>query len=220
MCDTAVFLGPTLDLGRAQSIFRANYRPPVKRGDLLLLGEEVKTVGIIDGEFYQSLAVSPKEVLALLDRGVKVYGSSSMGALRAAETYPYGMVGIGAIFAMYRDGAIDADDEVALTYDPESYRPSSTPLVNIRFALKSAVLKGLIKEAKAVEIIARLKDIYFPSRSYQLVIQMCPELRDFLVLEAPDQKRDDAVLLLQILARDNKLPLSAVRHQATVDVLA
>jgi hypothetical protein len=201
MCDTAIFLGPSLDAAAARSILKATYLPPIKRGDLSQLSGEIKTVGIIDGEFYQSLAVSPKEVLQLLDRGIKVYGSSSTGALRAAETHIYGMVGMGAIFEMYRDGMIDADDEVALTYDQDSYRSSSEPLINIRFALKAAALEGLMPESAADGLIKEMKALYFPFRSYRLVVQRFPKMKSFIEKNGPNQKRDDAKLLLQTIAR-------------------
>jgi hypothetical protein len=200
MLDVAIFLGPSLDLAMARSILDATYLPPIKRGDLAELSATTKTVGIIDGEFFQSLSVSPKEVLPLLDRGVRVYGSSSMGALRAVETHPWGMVGIGRIFEWYRDGVIDADDEVALTYDPVTYRQCSEPLINIRFALRDAVLDNVIPQSKADEIIRTLKQIYFPLRSRQLVCELCPELKDFLAERRPDQKRDDALRLLRTIA--------------------
>jgi hypothetical protein len=200
MAKIAIYLGPSLDLATARSILDATYLPPIKRGDLAELSVKIKTIGIIDGEFFQSLAVSPMEVLPLLDRGVKVYGSSSMGALRAVETYPYGMIGVGTIFELYRDSVIDADDEVALTYDPSTYRPSSEPLVNIRFALKTAVQENLLAQSKADELIQTLKQIYFPFRSYQLVRQLCPELKIFLDERRPNQKRDDAILLLRTIA--------------------
>ncbi len=201
MHDTAIFLGPSLYLAAARSVLDADYLPPIKRGDLARLGAQIKTVGIIDGEFYQSLAVSPKEILPLLDRGIKVYGASSMGALRAAETYPFGMTGVGKIFEWYRDGVIDADDEVALTYDPATYRPTSVPLVNIRFCLRAAIAEGVVAQSKADEIVQAVEQIYFPSRSYQLVTQLCPELADFIRERQSDQKRDDALLLLQTIAK-------------------
>jgi hypothetical protein len=200
MFNTAIFLGPSLDTASARSILKARYLPPIKRGDLSQLGCEIETVGIIDGEFYQSLAVSPKEVLQLLNRGIKVYGSSSIGALRAAETHVYGMIGVGEIFELYRDGLIDGDDEVALIYDPDTYRSLSEPLVNIRFALKTAVLEGLIDSSKADEIVKEIKNIYFPSRSYRAVSERCPGLRDFLYQRRPDQKREDAALLLHTIS--------------------
>ena len=49
-------------------------------------------------------------------------GAASMGALRAAEMHRYGMVGVGKIFEMYRDGEED-DSLVAMTFDPETFRP-------------------------------------------------------------------------------------------------
>ena len=45
--------------------------------------------------------------------GTQVFGAASMGALRAAELAPFGMIGVGAIFAAYRDGRLTGDDEVA-----------------------------------------------------------------------------------------------------------
>lgn len=200
MHETAIFLGPTLELSAARAVLDADYLPPITRGNLARLGAHIKTVGIIDGEFYQSLAVSPKEVLPLLGRGIKVYGASSMGALRAAETYPFGMIGVGKIFEWYRDGVIDADDEVALTYDPITYRPTSVPLVNIRFCLRAAVFEGIIGQSTAGEIVRAVEEVYFPSRSYKLVTQLCPELEDFIRQRRPDQKRDDALQLLQMIA--------------------
>jgi hypothetical protein len=181
---------------------RADYQPPIRRGDLAKLPSETQIVGIIDGVFHQSLAVSPKEVIALLDRGTRVYGASSIGALRAAEMHQQGMIGVGAIFQMYRDGEIDADDEVAVAYDPGSGRAVSEPLVNIRFVLKIAVEQGIIGRDAEAAIISKLKEVYYPLRSYQLAAGMDPALAAFLRWGRHDQKRDDAVLLLQTIARD------------------
>jgi hypothetical protein len=200
MCETIVFLGPSLDLATARSCLEATYLPPIKRGDLAQVPPETGIVGIIDGEFQQTPAVSPKEILPLLDRGVTVCGASSIGALRAAELHREGMIGVGAIFEMYRDRIIDADDEVAVAYSPSTLRPVSEPLVNIRFALYAAVAQGVIVEGEADKIINRLKDVYFPLRSYQLLAHMCPALAGFFQSERYDQKRDDALLLLQTIS--------------------
>ena len=203
MAKTVVFVGPSVSLVRARSILNANYLPPIKRGELARLDPDVDTIGIIDGEFFQSLAVSPKEVLPLLDRGVRIFGASSIGALRAVETEAFGMLGIGSIFEWYRDGVVDGDDEVALTYDPTSYRPSSEPLINIRFGLQAAVRENVIQQSKADEIIRTLKQTYFPFRSYQLVWQLSPVLRQFFNERNPDQNRDDALLLLSTITTLN-----------------
>ena len=162
----------------------------------------VRTVGIIDGVFHQSLAVSPKEILPLLERGVRVYGASSIGALRAAELREYGMTGVGKIYEMYRDGTIDADDEVAVAYDPETGRAVSEPLVNIRVTLEAAVAQQVVSRTEAETVIRSMRDIYYPMRSYSLVETVAPMLGPFLKRARRDQKREDALLLLEILAAE------------------
>jgi len=202
MRDTAVFLGPTLARKDARRVLDAVYHPPICRGDLARLPEHVRFVGIIDGEFYQSLSVSPKEIVPLLRRGVKVCGASSMGALRAAETWKLGMTGVGKIFEMFRDRILDADDEVALVYERDTYRNLSTPLVNIRCALEMAASAGVIDEREKSNLLLRMKSLYFPDRSHHTLQEMCPRLREyFKTTPFPDVKRDDALELLHTLRR-------------------
>lgn len=87
-----------------------------------------KRICLIDGEFRQALAVQHKEIVFALLQGVLCIGAASMGALRAAELHRYGMIGIGRIFAMYRDGEED-DSLVAMTYDSVSYKPLEQPRI-------------------------------------------------------------------------------------------
>src|SRR5512136_1531432 len=140
-----VFLGPSLEREAAESILSADYRSPARRGDLLRAVEDGATIiGLIDGVFHQESAVAHREILTAIKRGVTVIGSSSMGALRAAEMDTLGMVGIGEIFRMYRSGELISDDEVALVFDPETELSLSGPLVNIRFTLRKAEREGII----------------------------------------------------------------------------
>lgn len=198
MCSTAVFLGPSLPRETASGILDALYLPPIRRGDLEKLPSHVKVVAIVDGEFYQSLAVSPKEILRVMERDILVYGASSMGALRATELHTYGMIGVGEIFRLYKDEVIDGDDEVAQTYDPETFAPYSEPLVNIRHALAAGVEAQLISRSVADRLVRQVKNVYFPNRSYQCVSQLCPELREFLK-HPPNQKQLDTRQLLHLL---------------------
>jgi hypothetical protein len=212
MFDTVVYLGPTLSRLAAEKILTAEYLPPICRGDLARLPEEVRFVGIVDGEFYQRLAVSPKELLPLLKRGVKVFGASSMGALRAAETYTFGTIGIGRVFTMFRDGILDGDDEVALVYDPETFRKLSEPLVNLRFALTLAAEAKIISERERDRLIFLMKSCYFPERSYGALQLLCPTLANyFRDAVFPDVKRDDALQMLTAMrrARDSQEALPA-----------
>jgi hypothetical protein len=204
--DVVVFLGPSLHPREAARLLDATYLPPIKRGDLQSLpAKNPRAVAIVDGEFYQSLAVAPKEVLALIETGVPVYGASSMGALRAAELHPFGMIGVGSVFRLFRRGVLDADDEVALAYCPESYRNLSEPLVNTRFALRAAARDRILTSLESGAIIAELKAAYFPDRTRELFVSIAHKLlgpdranalSDFLANNGPGIKERDARLLL------------------------
>lgn len=202
----AIFLGPTLPVQEAQKFLAANYHPPIKRGDIEALRQKPpRIIGIIDGEFSQNLSVSPKELLTALEGGITIFGASSMGALRAAELYPFGMIGVGKIFQLYRSGRIDADDEVAMVFAEEDQRPLSVPLVNIRFALQAAVKEGIITTHQMRHLLASMRTTYFPQRCYPLLLQLARDilsetdlhaLREYLYSRAPDTKRNDAIRLL------------------------
>jgi hypothetical protein len=207
---TVVFTGLSVDAATA-SAFGVRVLPPVRRGDIdtLLTGEERPArIGVVDGSFLQGLMISPKEVLRALDAGVEVAGSSSIGALRAAELDGYGMRGVGRVYEMYRSGEVDGDDEVAVTFDPESHRVMCEPMVGIRVALAAAVQHGALEEGLARTATRIAKDLYFPDRSYARLLHELAAavpgadlatLRHFLDHEAPDVKRADAIALLESL---------------------
>ena len=197
MHDTVVFLGPSLSVPEARHLLDAEFLPPICRGDIDRLPAGIRFIGIIDGEFFQKLSISPKEIIRALDRGIMIFGSSSMGALRAAETHTFGMVGIGRIFEKFRDGILDADDEVAVAYEPGTYRALSDPMVNLREALALARSAGVITESQNHELCSVMKARYFPHRSWRALEQICPPLKQFAERHVlPDLKRDDACALL------------------------
>ena len=81
-----IFTGPSLSHTEASGILEAEYRPPVRRGDIQeAMKENPDIIGIIDGVFHQSPAVGHREIIDAIRRGVKVVGGASMGALRASE---------------------------------------------------------------------------------------------------------------------------------------
>lgn len=140
-----VFLGPTLPVAEARRILDATYLPPVSMGDVYaLMKRQPKVIAIIDGLFQRVPAVWHKEILFALSRGVRVFGSSSMGALRAAELHTFGMEGAGQVFEAYRDGLYEDDDEVAVIHSPEEfgYRQLSEAMVNLRAGLRRAEPAG------------------------------------------------------------------------------
>ena len=94
-----VFAGPTIVRDDIVSICDCHCLPPAARGDVYRASLSKPTaIGIIDGYFQGVLSVWHKEILWAISQGIHVFGSSSMGALRAAELQAYGMVGVGRIF--------------------------------------------------------------------------------------------------------------------------
>jgi hypothetical protein len=168
---TVVFTGPTLPAAEVRSLLpAAEILAPVRHGDLLRLdlgpGDQVL---IIDGLFLQTASVRHREILYLLERGVTVAGSSSMGALRAAELWPYGMRGYGEVFRLYRDGEIDGDDEVAVIHGTadDGYRTYSEPLAAIRVALREAAAAQVIPAEQARMMLNLAASMPFRSRSFR-----------------------------------------------------
>ncbi|MEK6279022.1 MAG: TfuA-like protein [Acidobacteriota bacterium] len=124
---------------------------------------------IIDGEFGQNLSVSPKEILRLLDQGVRVIGASSMGALRAAELQRFGMEGLGWIYDSFASGRLTRDDEVALTYSPIDSSPVTVPLVNVRYWLESLEKAGELDKATTLRMLRKAGQIFFGDRTFQVL---------------------------------------------------
>jgi hypothetical protein len=136
-----VFVGPTLSAEEARKELDAVYLPPAAQGDVYRAARErPEAIGLIDGYFERVPAVWHKELLWAMAEGIHVYGSASMGALRAAELAPFGMRGFGATFEAFLHGDLEDDDEVAVMHAPaeEGYRPLSEAMVNIRATLASA----------------------------------------------------------------------------------
>lgn len=201
-----VFLGPSLPLEEARSILDAWYLPPAQAGDVLAaLRLRPRAIGLIDGLFHRVAGVWHKELLLAMDRGVAVVGGASMGALRAAELAPLGMVGVGKIFENYRRGEYRDDDEVALLHADESmgYRGLSEPLVNLRATAARAVSKGILRPSAARSLIASARELPYPRRRWDTLLKGRDWDRFRRFLEAGggvDQKAVDARAVLRHLA--------------------
>ena len=209
-----VFAGPTISHKEIKQHIDCVCLPPVCHGDILqLLEAKPIAIGIIDGYFEGAPSVWHKEILYALDQGVHVFGSSSMGALRAAELYPFGMKGVGQIFQWYKEGLIDADDEVAVLHGPEEvgYLAVSEPLVNIRASLAVAELEGKISSEQKAMLIEKARATYYKNRSWTVFMSLCADiigdawqtddLKIWFERNRVDLKKQDAVELLDVLVQ-------------------
>lgn len=127
-----------------------------------------RAVVLIDGLFDRYPAIKHKELLALIDHGVPVFGAASMGALRAAELHACGMIGVGAIFEAYAAGRLVRDDEVAVLHGPQEmdWAPLTLPLVNVRATLARAAREAVIEVAAARRLRARAAGLFFQDRTW------------------------------------------------------
>ena len=106
-----------------------------------------------------------------MSRGIHVFGSASIGALRAAELLPFGMEGVGAVFDLYRDGILVDDDEVAVAHGPAEtgFVSASEAMVNIRQTLRKAERLGVISTELRVTLEKIGKSYFIQSA----IIQRC-----------------------------------------------
>ncbi|MGV8107525.1 MAG: TfuA-like protein [Nitrososphaerota archaeon] len=209
-----VYLGPTLRREEAIKILDADYRDPAKKGDFLMLSQdsdEKKYVGFIDGVFLHDYPPPPIEVYHLATRkNIELIGASSLGALRAVELEKFGMKGIGKIFQLYKNGVINADDEVAVTFVRGSNILQSEAMIDIRFNLFLAYKKGIITNETKKRFAKIAKNIYFPFRNYEDIIKLTQQqfpsiynevesFRSYILKNRDSLKARDAIKLLKYL---------------------
>lgn len=217
-----LFIGPTISETDVEAVCSAcdaevEILPPVQQGDILRLSNALPDVlGIVDGYFFQVPSVLHKEILYAIERGTRVLGAASLGALRAAELDTLGMEGIGQVYRWYKRGHIDGDDEVAVLHASaeDGFKPLTAPLVNLRYNLRRAQARRLVSQRVATAILRTAKQMHFTNRSYAAILHTAhangiigaeyDPLRHFFRHEAIDLKREDALDLLQtIVARSN-----------------
>lgn len=208
-----VFVGPTLCADEVRRILDAECRPPVKQGDVYSAALRMPSyIGIIDGYFDGVPSVWHKEILWAMDQGIQVFGSASMGALRAAELADFGMQGIGRIFEDYRSGRLTDDDEVAVLHAPAElgFAALSEPMVSVRATIERAGAEGVLKDDMSQALLALAKAMHYRERSWDAILtaaegipQLSRRLANFgqwLKTGRIDAKRADAIAMLEAMA--------------------
>ncbi len=212
MLKIIVYTGLSLPFEEAKEILDTNddveviYKRPIQRGDLKeALKHHPDIIAIIDGVFHQNSAVGHKEILHVMNSGVKVYGASSMGALRASELDTLGMIGAGYVYTQYATGEVDSDDDVAVMLDNETLEPLSEPLINMRYVFSNAVCENILTEDEKDELLRIAKKTFYPKRSYAQTLRESnldndkkTDLINF-IRTSPDIKKEDAKELLKLI---------------------
>lgn len=204
-----VFAGPSIySLNSADIPTSIDLAPPAASGDLMravVAGRKV--VGLIDGTFEQGPAVWHKEIIFALSEGCQVFGAASIGALRAAECHPFGMVGLGRVFEDYRSGCRSADADVAVVHGPAAlgFPPLSLSLVDLEAALEA--LTTHLSRGEHDAILGRARAGFFKFRTWEYVLDIpdIPSARRVEIVEHVKElgslrKAQDAALLLRRVA--------------------
>lgn len=200
-----VYTGPSVSHREAaEALPSADLRASVRRWDLYRDREKGGSVFVLlDGVFFQQDAVSPREVLDVIADGGLVVGASSMGAMRAAECWPAGMIGVGTIYRLFRRGVLLSDDEVAVVFSPEGEgRALSVPLVNVRYAASRAVRQGWLEREPALRLVRAAEETFYADRDWPALLTRAGlpgslEAR----LAACDLKKMDGLRALRRVAR-------------------
>ena len=207
-----IFAGPSLAPAFRPSDPVFEWRPPVKQGEVYEAAQNRPAIiGIIDGYFEVTPTVWHKEILWAMAQGIHVYGSASIGALRAAELYHFGMIGVGYVFSAYRDGTLTDDDEVAVLHGPEElgYPAVTEAMVNMRVAFEMAVAEGVLDPSLAADLIEIGKTLFYKERSWDAILQHAAacgvpprtlaDLTVWLRTSRVDQKRVDALAMISAI---------------------
>jgi hypothetical protein len=214
-----VFVGPSLYRHPLLADRRFDWRPPAATGDLYRAAQQLPDlIGLIDGQFESTPTVWHKEILWALSQGIRVYGAASIGALRAVELAPFGMVGVGAIYRDFRDGRLQDDDEVAVMYadDESGFRPLTEPMVDIRASVDAARDAGILSARSAAVLVACAKKLFFKDRTWPRVLKetlaagvptvQLTRLKRWNLQNRVEQKRLDASALVRAIRRQITKP--------------
>jgi hypothetical protein len=166
-----IFIGPTL-YGVEDRINKPGekfvWHPPVKRNDIkqLMQTKKPSVVVIVDGYFHNSLAVGHAEIGDAIKAGWVIWGTSSMGAIRAAEMINQGMKGYGLVYNHFAEDPDFRDDEVTLLHGKKKpFAPVSEPLIHIRYFLDHLQAANKITAGEKNKIIKALYSIWYGDRT-------------------------------------------------------
>lgn len=218
----------TLDEASVHGILpQADVQGPIQRYDVARdLADGVNLIVVIDGKFHHDLSVSCGELRDALQRGVVVYGASSMGALRASEMETQGMIGHGEIFQFIKAADCFRDDFLGQIFSHDVSRIITLPYLDVYFNLRRLLEDGRITSRVFREACRLTADLHYADRSPGVLLARSRSKSvawalDRAVRHMGSQKRRDAIGALQrvradlrkveeVNARINRLPREQV----------
>jgi len=164
---TVAFMGGSLVAADRPADDDVLYVTPAEQGDMVAaVLEGFENILIIDGYFYTKFPCTPFEVMLALEEGINVFGSSSIGALRAVELDQYGITGMGYVYEYLKASDIKPYHIVAQTYT-ENDTQLTIPLVQVIYFLENAVRENIIGQEEFRICFNAAEGINFSMLSYR-----------------------------------------------------
>lgn len=163
------FAGPSLPAAERKRFKGVRFEPPARQGDVWRALERApQVIALIDGIFESAPSVWHHEIRSALASGVAVFGAASMGALRAVELSPLGMIGIGEVYRDYASGRWNDDAAVALLHAraEHGFRALTVPLVTVDDALRKALAAKVITPAAVRALWPMAQAMHFHDRTW------------------------------------------------------
>lgn len=200
---TIVFAGPSLAGSVRPVPEHVVVRGPARRGDILrAVRDGYVVIGLIDGLFETAPSVWHKEIIQAMALGVAVFGAASLGALRAAELAPLGMIPIGKIAQEYLAGRIERDDAVMVSHAPAAlgHRAMTLALVDAEHAIGQAS----VADADRALLLRLARRANFRDRTWATLFNAFRQETGrvpAMIDQSLSLKRDDAEALVDAIAR-------------------
>ena len=207
-----IFLGPSGYKLEKKLLEGWDVKPPCKQSDILKLieDENLKEILLVDGYYKSIPAPWHKEILLALEKGIKVTGISSLGALRANELNDFGMIGFGWVYDFIKENEPVDDSIVALIHksSDENYEPVTFAKIEIIYFLKDLMKKNLIHKLDIKEVSKKLMRGFFEEFSIKKVKQILEEyeINNFNHLISEHYESIKMLDLRNFLSQDIEIP--------------
>jgi hypothetical protein len=132
-----------------------------------------RAIVLVDGVGEAQPPLWHPELLAAVEAGVAVFGGAGQGALRAAELWGQGVVGVGRIFEWYRTRALVDDSEVVLRHAgaEQGYRPLTVPMVNVRHVVTQARAARVLNARQARALVTVAERLFYAERTWRRILE-------------------------------------------------
>lgn len=204
--DISIFAGPSASRAmKASTPFNVKWLGMAKRGDVAKARDNgAEHILLLDGHMVDQYPPSPKEVAEVIADGALVVGAASLGALRAVELMPLGMLGLGWVYNRFAAGDLTAEDELLTVQDVKG-ASLSVPAINVRYGLEKLAIKGIIGGMTMCSALRSIKSVYFPYRTKSKVEEILLEAGlqrtevDYILSMHCNIKHKDSMLALKFV---------------------